>query len=328
MNPPRLLHRLAAAGLAALALLLPAAGAERVLAKGRNVEVTQAQLDEAFITFKATLAARGQAVPEAHRAVLERQLLDRLVMTQILLQKATEEDRKNGRERALKIIAEERAKAPSPARFEAQIRANGMTPESFEAQLIERAVVELVLERELQPQAAVTDAQVREFYDTQGAEFEAPERVRAAHILVATRDPVTNQPLAEDAVKQKRALAEQLRDRARAGEDFAQLARDHSDDPGSRANGGEYTFPRGQMVPEFEKVAFAQATNTVSDPVTTQFGFHVIKTLEKRPAEKVAFEEVKDGIRQRLVLLETQRLIPEFQRRLFTEAGVEFVKAD
>lgn len=328
MNPPRFLPRLAAAGLAALALLIPAPAAERVLAKGKNVEVTQTQLDEAYVALRASLAAQGRTVPEAQRRQIESQILDRLVMTQILMARATEEDRTQGRERALKIVAAERAKAKSPEAFDLQIRANGLTPEAFERQLIERSIVELVVERDLRPKVKVTDEQVRESYERNPADFEQPERVQAAHILIATRDPVTNAPLPEEAAQRKKEVAGKVLQRARGGEDFGALAKEFSDDPGSRDRGGEYVFPRGQMVPEFEQVAFTQATNQISDLVKTQFGYHIIKTIEKMPARKVPYEEVQAGIRKRLEFVELQALIPAYQKEVVAAAGVEFPKAD
>lgn len=328
MNPSRLLPRLVAAGLAALALLLPAPAAERVLAKGKNVEVTQAQLDEAYVALRASLAAQGRTVPEAQRRQIEKQLLDRLVMTQVLLARATDEDKKEGRERALKIVAEERAKAKSPEAFDNIIRANGLSPEMFEKQLVDRSVVELVVERDLRPRVTVTAEQAKDYYEKNPGDFEQPERVRAAHILIGTRNPVTNTPLPDDAAQAKKELAEKILKRARDGEDFAALAKDFSDDPGSRERGGEYTFPRGQMVPEFEEVAFAQAPNQISDLVKTQFGYHIIKTLEKLPARKAPYEEVEEAIRKRLEFVELQSLIPDYQKEVVAAAGVEFPKVD
>ncbi|HMO63957.1 MAG TPA: peptidylprolyl isomerase [Verrucomicrobiota bacterium] len=328
MNFPRLLPRLAAAGLAALAMLLPAARADRVLAKGKGLEITQSELDEAYVALRASLAAQGRTVPENQRRQVEKQLLQRLVMTEVLLARATDEDRARGRERALKIVEAERAKAKNPEAFDNLIRANGLSPEVFERQLIERSIVELVIERDLRPKVQVADAQVRDFYEKNSREFEQPERVHAAHILIGTRNPLSNAPLPEEAQAAKRELAETLARRVRAGEDFAALAKEFSDDPGSRDRGGEYTFPRGQMVPEFERTAFAQAAGQVSDPVKTEFGWHIIKTIEKLPARRVPLEEVEPRIRTQLEVVELQSLIPDYQQQVVAEAGVEFTEAD
>ena len=98
--------------------------------------------------------------------------------------------------------------------------------------------------------------------------------------------------MTEEQKAAKRKEMEGLLKRARAGEDFAKLAKEYSEDPGSKDKGGEYTFPRGQMVPEFEAAAFSLNTNQVSDIVTTRFGYHIIKLSEKIPAQKVEFAKV------------------------------------
>ena len=77
--------------------------------------------------------------------------------------------------------------------------------------------------------------------------------------------------------------------RARASEDFATLAKTYSEDPGSREDGGELPeFPRGQMVPEFENAAFALTNNQISDVITTVYGYHIIKLLDKKSSHRIA----------------------------------------
>src|SRR5260370_23096101 len=151
----------------------------------------------------------------------------------------------------------------------------------------EEAPGEGVLEGELK--VNVTDADVKKFYDDNPAKFEQPEMVRASHILLGTKDQSSGTDLSDDQKKAKRKQIDDILKRARDGEDFAKLAKEYSEDPGSKDKGGEYTFPRGQMVPEFEAAAFSLKTNQVSDVVTTQFGYHIIKLSEKLPPKKPTF---------------------------------------
>ncbi len=119
------------------------------------------------------------------------------------------------------------------------------------------------------------------------------ERVRARHILLSTQND-----LAGEQVDSLRALAEELRDRARGGEDFGGLAEEYSDDPGSAARGGDLDFfQRGQMVPPFEEAAFALQPGEVSDVVETQFGFHVIRVEDR---ETPTLDEMGEQLRQEL----------------------------
>jgi parvulin-like peptidyl-prolyl isomerase len=113
--------------------------------------------------------------------------------------------------------------------------------------------------------------------------------------------------------------------RARAGEDFAKLAKEYSEDPGSKDKGGEYKFPKGQMVAEFEAAAFSLNTNQISDIITTRFGFHIIKLLEKLPAKKVEFAKAEPDIKDGLTQQALQKQFPDYLAKLKKEAGVEIL---
>ncbi len=141
----------------------------------------------------------------------------------------------------------------------------------------------------------VTDAQLRAAYASSMDSFRTPERVKVRHILLMTQGK-------SDAEK-KAALtkAQDLLKQVRAGADFAELAKNNSQDPGSAANGGDLGFiVRGQTVPPFEKFAFSAKPNDISDLVTTEYGYHIIQVEEKEPARVKPFDEVKDSIADQL----------------------------
>jgi peptidyl-prolyl cis-trans isomerase C len=171
--------------------------------------------------------------------------------------------------------------------------------------------ISAMLEAELGARAAVTPQQVTEFYEKNPTEFQQGERLRASHILV--RVPANSSPAEVEAARKKAAgiLAE-----VKAGKDFAALAKQHSDDPGSGANGGDLGFfERGQMVPPFEQAAFALPPGQTSDLVQSDFGFHIIRTIDKQPGRTVSLEEVRPRIEE--FLLGQNR---EAQTRAFVES--------
>jgi len=143
----------------------------------------------------------------------------------------------------------------------------------------------------------VADAEVEKFYAEHAAEFESPRQVRASHILV--RVPETGGSEVEDKARAK--VAEVIR-RVKGGEDFARLAREISEDPGSKANGGDLGFvARGEMVGPFEQALFKLAKGEVTpEPVRTPFGFHAVKAVEIREGGKTPLKEVTPKIRERL----------------------------
>jgi peptidyl-prolyl cis-trans isomerase C len=305
-----------------LASVVAALGAP-ALAQGRGVEVTQEQLDDAFINLRATLATQGRAVAENQRSVVERQMVEKLALTQLLMGKATEAEKKTAREKVEKLVEDQKAKARSPARFEAQIRSAGLSPETFEKQLLERAVCEEVLARELRPRLGVTEAKVRAFYDDRAQEFQRPERVRLRQLVLSLKVPGAGDLSAAEQ-EEKRALARKFRERIVAGESLEKLAREFSDDPGGRERGGEYVFPAGQMVVELESAVSLLPINRLSEVIETPYSLHLVEVLERLPGEKVPFEKVSEGIRARLELEATEALLPKYQEELFTAAGVTF----
>lgn len=142
----------------------------------------------------------------------------------------------------------------------------------------------------------VDQAQILEYYQTHQEEFVSPEEVKARHILL--------RPQGDDEQAWNQALerARQVAARARlAAADFGALAREFSEDPASRENGGELGwFSRNRMVKEFEDAAFSLKPGEVSDPVRSQFGYHVILVEEKRSKRTKTLEEVQDLIRFKL----------------------------
>ena len=132
-----------------------------------------------------------------------------------------------------------------------------------------------------------------------------------------------------DQQQAKRKQAEDLLKRIRGGADFAALAKQYSEDPGSKDNGGELpAFPRGQMVPEFEAAAFSLTNNQVSDVVTTTYGYHIIKLIGKTPAKKVAYATVAAKIKDYLTQQKTEKLAPAYLDKLKKDADVQILDAD
>ena len=123
----------------------------------------------------------------------------------------------------------------------------------------------------------ITDAEIRAEYDAKKASFAVPEQVNVSHILVAV-----DADAGADADAKAKAKAESLAARARAGEDFAKLATENTDDPSGKENGGQLPpFGRGQMVPEFDQAVFDMKPGEIRGPIKTSFGYHVIKLTAK-----------------------------------------------
>ena len=157
----------------------------------------------------------------------------------------------------------------------------------------QRKVRMLLLDRDQAfARTTVTPTEVQQYYNGNITQYQTPEQVRASHILLNTagKDEAAVRKQAEDILQQ-----------VKAGADFAGLAKKFSEDEGSKANGGDLDyFSRGRMVPEFEAAAFALEVGQVSDIVRSQFGFHIIKVVDKKPAVTRSLDEVRPQIEEQL----------------------------
>lgn len=297
--------------------------ADAVVAKGKGFEIKRSELDESILSIKTMAAARGQVIPSAQIPTLERQVLEYKIQSQLLLSTATDADRAKGKEQFLKGLQVIKTNVTLEEDLNRSLRIQGISRAKWEQQLIEQATIIAALERELK--VNVTDEDAKKYYDSHPSKFEQPEMVRASHILLMTRDPNTGTPLDDDQQKAKRKQMENILKRAKAGEDFAKLAKEYSEDPGSKDNGGEYTFPRGQMVPEFEAAAFSLNTNQISDIIATQFGYHIIKLSEKIPAKTIEFAKVADDVKEMLRQQAVQKQLPDYVAKLKKDANVEIL---
>ncbi len=150
---------------------------------------------------------------------------------------------------------------------------------------------------------ASQEDEIREVYEQRSGLYNLPEQVRARHILLSL-----GAGAGSEEAQEVRRRAEQILERARAGEDFAQLARELSEDPGSAATGGDLGFfARGQMVSEFEDAAFSREPGTVGELVRSEFGYHILRVEERREAQQRSFEDVRAEIAAEMMGREVAR---------------------
>lgn len=299
-----------------------------VIAKAKGVEIKRSQLDAEMLNVQAMAAAQRQTIPAEQLALIEREKLNDLVSFQLVMAKATDADKAKGKaqfEKALIRLKKENklTDAEFDEKLGTSLKTQGISRAEWDKQRVQQATVAAVLERELK--VAITDDAVKKYYDENSARFEQPEQVRASHILIGTKDTLTGGDLSDEQKQAKRKQIDDLRKRAVAGEDFAKLAKEFSEDPGSKDVGGEYTFGRGRMVPEFEAAAFSLNTNQVSDVVTTAYGYHIIKLSEKIPSRVVPLAEVSDDLKEGLKSQELQKQLREtgYLEKLQKEANYE-----
>lgn len=218
-------------------------------------------------------------------------------------------------------VREEFAKASQQlgeqASLEALTKQLGISEQELRDSLEQAIAIEKVLaSRGLE---TPDEAKVKEFYEANQQQFQRPEQIHARHILVAVENQ--DDQAAWDAAEKRAKIirAEVTGD----GADFAAIAKEKSDGPSAKTGGDLGFFGRKQMVPEFEQAAFALKKGEVSEPVKTQFGWHLIKLEDKREAGTVPFEDVNEELALQMKNQAVQQALVGFLEELRGSATIE-----
>jgi peptidyl-prolyl cis-trans isomerase C len=205
--------------------------------------------------------------------------------------------------------------------LERDLASRGSSLESLRAHLEESAAVNLLFERIIKPGTEVSDEDIKAYYDANQDNLSAPEQVHARHILFKVEAGASR-----EAIETARRQAEEAHRRALAGEDFAELARDLSQDP-SADNGGDLGFvTRKRLAPRFADAAFALSPGEISDVVLTGYGFHIIKVEERRAAGVPPLADIAERLHSRLTDEKAQQEIENLLETLRAEAEVVAVE--
>lgn len=257
-----------------------------VIARVNGEDVAKADFDRLL---KQMEIQAGQAVPPERRDEIYRALVDQLVTYTALVQetraRGVKVDEAEAKQVADARIAELRKQMPDEAAFKKALAERNMTLDRLRADIRKDLAINKMMEAELSGAGGVTDTEVRAFYDKNPDEFTG---VRASHILIKPEG------FDEASKKTARTAIDDVLKQAKAGTDFAELAKKHSSDSSAQQGGDLGFFTKGRMVPEFSAAAFALQPGQISDVVETQFGYHVIKVTERKD---VPLTEASDKIR-------------------------------
>jgi peptidyl-prolyl cis-trans isomerase C len=250
-------------------------------------KISKAQLDEAFDKAVQMTGVNAADLTSEQKIEGYRQILDELITEKLVGKAAAGVTVPQSEVDAQ--IAKIKAQFPSEEDFSKQLATVGQSPEQLGEMVRKMLQQQQWLESEIAGKTEVTDEEAKKFYEANKAEFEQPETVKASHILFRV-----NKEDSEEVVNKKLEQAKTAEARAKKGEDFATLAKELSEEPGAKESAGDLGFfPKDRMVPEFASAAFSQKVGDISDPVRTQFGWHIIKVTDKKAAGTLPYDEVK-----------------------------------
>jgi peptidyl-prolyl cis-trans isomerase C len=287
-----------------------------VLAKVNGAPITRAEVDRAtqILISQNRLPATMDA---ATKKQAENAALEQLINAEIVYQEGLKLNIKDLDKQVADRVAQGKAKFPTSAEYEAALKANNLTDKDILELIRKDIVIGKVFENEVTGKVKVSDEEAKKFYDENKDKFQKPESYHASHILIGVKPDAT--PAEKNKAREK---AESIRKKLLAGEDFATLAKADSTCPSSKQGGDLGFFSKGEMVPPFEKATAALKPGEISGVVETQFGYHIIKLIEKKPGGSVSFNEAKENIENYLKQTKTQKAIEELLTRLKGSAKV------
>ena len=290
-----------------------------VIARIGKTEIKWGQLDPAVNTFIKQFSARGRSFPMEQLGRLRYDVLNEMVTRELVLQQTVGHEPTNLAAQVQEQVEMSKAQAGSADAYTKALTELGVTPEEYATRVREMILIQEAIKKAVDAKLKVTADDCKKFYDENRSKFLIPEQVRASHILILCPAEATAEVKTQKLAQIQAALA-----LVKGGENFADVARKFSEDPGSKEQGGDLgLFARGRMVPEFETAAFALATNQVSSVITTSYGYHIIKALERKPAGERSYDESKTNIEAYLKNRQGEPLAQQYLKDLRDQAKVE-----
>lgn len=227
--------------------------------------------------------------------------LDGMINRKILLDEAKKSgstDEAEVKKSVAKMLSEFESANGGKEQFLAGLKSIGTTPERFEADISDDIRLNSFIDKVIAPNLSATDEELKASFETHPEKYGKPEEVRARHILIK----VPEGDSAKDAEAKKKidAIYEEVK---KPGADFGEIAKAKSECPSAPRGGDLGFFPRGAMVPEFEKAAFAMKVGETGAPIKTKFGYHIIKVEERHEGGKPEFDKVKDSVKKDVIFL-------------------------
>ena len=266
---------------------------------------------EAEVNLQLQQASRqGRQVPDAMLPKIKADILNNLIDREVLYQESQKKNIAVNAEEVNSEIKTIKDRFPSQEEFEELIAEMGISEAEIKSQIERNLAIRQLIDTQVIDKITVSEADTKAYYDDNPNLFKKPEQVKASHILIKVESDATDLQKA-----QARIEIAKIQQKLKDGQDFATMAREHSQGPSAKNGGDLGYFGRGQMVKPFEDAAFALKPGQVSEIVETQFGFHLIKVFDKKPASTMTYAEVKDRLNQHL---KTQRIDQEARNYIDT----------
>lgn len=290
----------------------------KYVAKVNKAKINNLSLEAAVTSFIENQKMLGVNINQEDTDSLRKDVLEELIAAELLYQ----ESKKAGLGNLGKEVNEqlERIKKgfPSKEEFNNALKERGITIKDLKEDIKKGTYIKRFLEKDIYAKVSINEAEKKAEYEKNKDRLDVPERVKASHILIKVAPDASGEDKAG-----ARKRVEDLRKRILAGDDFAKLAKENSQD-GSASRGGDLGyFKRGDMVKPFEDAAFSLENGKISDVIETQFGYHIVKVIDKKSAHTLVYTEVEKDIESFLLNKRQQEAVSNLVEELKKNAEVE-----
>ena len=269
----------------------PDAGDKVALVNGSPID--KGEFDGEVLRLQRALLSFGKPLTCSQLSTVQTDVLESLIRREIIYQESRKAGVKPDEEAVNKEIKALREQFPSDTEYKNELSRRNISEETLRARLQKNSSIQQYVEKQYSSRVTVTDNEMIAYYEGRLDVFKQPLQVRVSHILVQT-DPKWDASRKQEARKK----ADQVMSKLKKKEDFAAVAREHSDGP-TRTNGGDLGYIRtGQLEKQFESKVFLLNTGDTTDIIETETGFHIFKVMDKKPETVLAYEDLKDKIRQ------------------------------
>ncbi len=304
-----------------LLILVSISGAEdKIVARVNGVSLKESELQR-VVDELLPRALFHQTVTPEKRAELRKKALDELIKRELYYQEARAIGIRIEKSEVKEWLEDIKKRFKSKKEYKEALKQAGITEDDFKKDIERNLMIRKFYQKEIIEKSMVSEEYLKQHYEKNKKDYLRPEAVHIRHILIKI-DPAAT----EDEKKEKRKKALEILKRARQGEDFEELAYNHSEDDW-RVKGGDLgLIHRGRLLPELEEVAFKLKPGEIGDLIETIYGYHIIKVEEKIPPTQLSFEEIREKLKKETEEKRRKEIEESILRNLKEKGKVEILE--
>jgi parvulin-like peptidyl-prolyl isomerase len=292
---------------------------DRIVAVVNQEIITLSEVEKRITSKKEEIVAEDRLEKREQVQALGRQVLDRLIEEKLIDQEAKKSGIKVSSKEVEAMVEEvKRQNAITQESLEKALAAEGLTLESYKKQIEKNLQRQRLIQWSVKVEEKATEKELREFYQENLNRYRSKETYRPATILFIVPKGAT-----PEQIREARKKCQNVLEKIKKGEDFGEMALLYSEDGSNKVRGDLGYFRKGELLPVFEREALRLKVGDVSGIIRTEFGFHIIKLLDRRGADPLPFEEVSETVKADYHSAEMEKAFQQFLSKLKEKAVIE-----